>query len=143
MSCLIQKLGNLLIHVHHFNQRVFQGQANTILKNTLACRIFKTFQNSTNIRWHCRPNPILLHNVPLTLSFHFTIFLTPPPPSLPFYSIWLNVDPLQFFRPKTQITGAWCRDICTVIMSYCKFWTYWVGVNTKFSIWLWQLAVIL
>ena len=23
----------------------------------------------------------------------------------------------------------------TVLMSYCKFWIYWVGVNTKFTIW--------
>ena len=25
----------------------------------------------------------------------------------------------------------------TVLMSYCKFWIYWVGVNTKFTIWHW------
>ena len=24
---------------------------------------------------------------------------------------------------------------CTVKLSYCKFWIYWVGVNTKFTIW--------
>ena len=27
------------------------------------------------------------------------------------------------------------------LVSYCKFWIYWVGVNTKFTIW--QLVVIL
>ena len=27
------------------------------------------------------------------------------------------------------------EDFMRVLLSYCKFWIYWVGVNTKFTIW--------
>ena len=54
-----------------------------------------------------------------------------------------NVPFLYLSIVRVIMKAKLIKDIYVLLiaLSYCKFWIYWVGVNTKFTIW--QLVVIL
>ena len=39
------------------------------------------------------------------------------------------------FSSKVKLSFFAFKGIDHISVSYCKFWIYWVGVNTKFTIW--------
>ena len=42
---------------------------------------------------------------------------------------------MQFKNIAGNLSTCTKRMVYSIWMSYCKFWIYWVGVNTKFTIW--------
>ena len=48
--------------------------------------------------------------------------------------IW-KCNPYRWKATKFELCSALIDHWAVRVLSYCKFWIYWVGVNTKFTIW--------